>query len=880
MNGSSRIRYVIILGVANTLIVFVAVAVAAMIAGAKVAPHLPALAGWSVAVSLLMMGALFLFRLFSGIGTFQGDSAKKLAEELIRARQGKMDLPWDDIELTVNGESKLIPLGEVYERLVTVLIEANRMSGLLNSLAHEILGQAVRLSQSAEDQSSAVGQSTASINRIDTSIREVVSNVEDLADLNDNVSSATLEMITSIEEVGRNAVNLNQAVQEEVSAIEEMVGNIHTVADSTDSLTQAAVQSRTSMEEISRATHSIRDRAEEATKLSEAARDGAALTKGLLAKTVSGIHKLADTVEDTRHVMRQLGIQSRSIGEILNVITSVAADTHLLSLNASIMAAKAGEHGRGFSVVAQEIKTLANRTSESAKEIEKLILETQESVDKAVRSIEEGTARVGEGMRLAEEADHSLADVLSRAEVAAHNAHDIASNTEAQAAVSEQVFKAVDEVAKRTELIRAAMREQEDASGYVRERAVRTQNLVAQVAQAMSEQAESSRRISSAMERLTSRIQGIRHATEEQAGSSSGVVHAVEAIRKKADLVAISAQNVNNTSMSVLHQSILLRHELKDITLPERQAAVTIGLLFDNLREERWQREEGIFKQKAAELGAALEFRVAGGDSDRQLEQGEELVKKGVDLMIIVAVNAEAAGRIAESSRKAGIPVICYDRLIKNCELDLFVSFDANRIGEVQAETAVQKAPGRNILILAGSPTDTNSHMLHAGQMRVLGPLAQKKQIAIVDDIWVPDWSPEQAYNLTKRVIQTKGPIDAVVASNDGTAGGAIRAVKELIKDKKVVVTGMDTELSACRRIVEGSQAMTMYMPIKLQAGRAMEAAMLMLKKEEIPGITSFVDNGKMKVPAILLKPIKVDLENLEEVVVKDGFHKAEDVFK
>jgi D-xylose transport system substrate-binding protein len=100
-----------------------------------------------------------------------------------------------------------------------------------------------------------------------------------------------------------------------------------------------------------------------------------------------------------------------------------------------------------------------------------------------------------------------------------------------------------------------------------------------------------------------------------------------------------------------------------------------------------------------------------------------------------------------------------------------------------------------------------------------------------------------------------------------------------LIKDKKVVVTGMDTELSACRRIVEGSQAMTMYMPIKLQAGRAMEAAMLMLKKEEIPGITSFVDNGKMKVPAILLKPIKVDLENLEEVVIKDGFHKTEDVF-
>lgn len=880
MNGSNRIRFIIAMGATTTLIVFLAMLATARLSMAYSSNLIFLLLGLSVLASLLVMaGALVIIRFFSGMGTFDRDSAKKLADELLKAREGSLDRPWDDIEMSINGERKVIPLREVYERLVTVLTEANRMSGLLNNLAREILDQAVKLSQSAEDQSSAVAESTSSISRIDSSIREVVSNVEDLSDLNENVSSATLEMITSIEEVSKNAINLSQAVQEEVSAIEEMAGNIHSVADSTDSLSGAAVQSRKSMEEIERATRSIRDRAEEATQLSEAARDGAVHTKQLLAKTVSGIHNLAETVESTRQVMRALGIQSRSIGEILNVITSVAADTHLLSLNASIMAAKAGEHGRGFSVVAQEIKTLANRTSESAKEIESLIIETQESVDKAVRSIEEGNARVSEGMRLSEEADHSLAEVLSRAEVAAKNSHDIAADTEAQAAMSEQVFQAVDEVAKRTELIRAAMREQEDSSRYVRERVLRTQGLVSQVVQAMSEQAESSRRISTAMERLTSRIQGIRRATEEQAGSSTGVVHAIEAIHKKADLVAISAQNVNNTSMSVLHQSLLLRRELKGIILPEREAPVTLGLLFDNLREERWQRERVIFENKAAELGAAVAFRVAEGDSARQLEQGDELIKKGVDLMIVVAVNAEAAGRIVESSRRAGIPVIAYDRLIKNVELDLFVSFDAQRIGEVQAETALAQAPGKNFLVLAGSPTDVNAHMLHEGQMRVLGPKAKRGEVKIVEDIWVPDWSPEEAYRLTRKVIETKGAIDAVIASNDGTAGGAIRAVKEMIKDRKVIVTGMDTELSACRRIVEGTQAMTMYMPIKLQAGRAMEAAMLMLKNEDIPGITSYIDNGAMKVPSILLKPIKIDLENLEEVVCKDGFHKKEDVF-
>jgi D-xylose transport system substrate-binding protein len=707
----------------------------------------------------------------------------------------------------------------------------------------------------------------------------VVSNAEGLAGLGENVSSATFEMISSIEQVGGNVQALNQAVQEEVSAIEEMAGNIRSVADSTDSLSGAAAQSRKSMEEIERSTRSIRDKADEAAGLSEAAREGAAHTKDILTRTVSGIHQLAETIDATRKVMHQLGVQSRAIGEILTVISSVAGDTHLLSLNASIMAAKAGEHGRGFSVVAQEIKNLALRTSGSAKEIESLIIETQDSVDRAASSIEEGTKRVADGIQLSEEADRALAEVLDQADIAARNAREIAKDTEDQAAISEQVFKAVDEVAGRTELIRTAMREQEDGSGYLRERALSTQDLMTRVAHTMSEQAESSRRISSAMDQLTGSIQSIRIETEGQAKSSAETVHAIEAIRKMADLVAISAQNVSNTSMSVLHQSLLLRHELKGMTLPEGEAALTFGVLFDNLREERWRREKDIFEKRAGELGARIEFRVAEGDHDRQEAQAEELIKLGVDIMIVVAINAERASRIVEKAKAAGIPVIAYDRLIKNADLNLFISFDARRIGRVQAETVVKSAKGPNVLVLAGSPTDVTSHLLHEGQISFLQDSAGRGEINIVDDIWVPDWDPDQAYALTKNAIETHGPLDAVVASNDGTAGGAIKAVKELINDRQVVVTGMDTELSACQRIVEGSQAMTVYMPIILQASRAMEAALLLLKKEEIPGITDHIDNGAHKVPTILLKPIRVDAENLEEVVIRDGFHKREDIY-
>jgi D-xylose transport system substrate-binding protein len=528
--------------------------------------------------------------------------------------------------------------------------------------------------------------------------------------------------------------------------------------------------------------------------------------------------------------------------------------------------------------VAQEIKTLAQRTAESAKEIENLILKTQESVDLAIRAIEEGSMRVAENMKLSEQADHFMAEVVRRAEVASQNAREIAKDTDAQAAVSAQVSTAADEIAKRSELIRTAMREQEDSSRFVQERAVKMQDLMATVAQAMAEQAESSRRISTAMDQLTSRIQGIRVATDDQTRSSAAVGHATDTIKKKADLVAISAQNVSNTSMSVLHQSLLLRHELKGVKLPEREAAVTLGVVFDNLREERWQRERDFFHTKTAELGMKMEFRVAEGDADKQKAQGEELVNLGVDLMIVVAVDAEAAATIVERAKKAKIPVIAYDRLIKNCDLNLFVSFNAVKIGEIQALTTLEKAKGNRFLILAGSPADVNALMLYRGQMKVLKPKIEQGQVVITDEVWVPDWDPRQAYELTRKAIEKKGPVDAVIASNDGTAGGAIRAVKELITDRKVVVTGMDTELSACQRIIAGSQTMTVYMPIKLQASRALEAALLILRGEEIPGITDFVDNGKAHVPAILLRPTKVDADNLEEVVIKDGFHRREDL--
>lgn len=882
VNEWSRIRFALLSFGGTAAVIALAMLISFALSGADFRAGFVLASLIGGIVGAVAVGAIYLAltRTVFRRAVIERDMAQRITHELKRAGEGDLSVDWDDIVISVNGERQVIPFRQVHERLVGVLVESDRMSGQLNRLAHEILDQAVKLSEGAREQSTSVSESTSSVGRIHSTIREVSSNIESLAELSVDVSSSTYEMIASIEEVSNNSQKLNSAMDETAATVTQIVGNIHSVAESTDSLSMATIQSHRSMEDIDRSTRIIRDRAEEAAGLTNKAREGAEHSKELLGRTVDGIRDLAGTIESTRQVMKKLGVQSRSIGEILTVISSVAADTHLLSLNASIMAAKAGEHGRGFAVVAQEIKTLAQRTAASAKEIENLITGTQDSVDRAIDAIEQGTSKVSEGMRLSEEADLSLAEVLDRAEIASRNSRDIAKLTYDQAEVSQEVFKAVDEVARRTELIQTAMREQEDSSEFVRKRVSGTQDLTMQVAKAMKEQAESSRRISMAMERLTTSIEGIKLATDEQALSSSGIVRAIDTIRRKADLVAISAQNVSNTSMSVLHQSLLLHNELKGIRLPVREARYTLGLLFDNLREERWKREREFFITRAQELGAKVEFRVADGDAERQVEFGRELIEAGVDLMIVVAVDAVRAGAIVEASHAAGVPVIAYDRLIKDCELDLFVSFNAARIGSLQAEAAM-KRPGKNrIFILAGSPTDVNSHMLYNGQMKLLKPAAERGEVDIVGEVWVPDWDPEQAYRLTKETIRQHKNLDAVVASNDGTAGGAIRALAELVPERKVVVTGMDTELSACRRIVEGSQTMTVYMPIRLQASRAMEAALLTLRGEEIPEIDEYIDNGRVKVPSILLQPIRVDAENLEEVVIKGGFHKREDVFR
>ncbi|MBB6176456.1 D-xylose transport system substrate-binding protein [Anoxybacillus tengchongensis] len=307
---------------------------------------------------------------------------------------------------------------------------------------------------------------------------------------------------------------------------------------------------------------------------------------------------------------------------------------------------------------------------------------------------------------------------------------------------------------------------------------------------------------------------------------------------------------------------------------------IVIGFSMDTLKEERWQRDKELFEAKVKELGAEVKTLAANGDDAAQLSQAEQLISEGVDVLVVVPHNAEASAAIVEKAHKEGIPVISYDRLIKNAEVDYYVSFDNVRVGEMQAQAIVDKAPKGNYVYIGGADTDNNAHLFRQGAMNVLKPLEEKGDIKIVYDQFSKDWKPEEALkNMENALTANNNNIQAVVAANDGTAGGVIQALAAQGLAGKVPVSGQDAELAALQRIVEGTQTMTVYKPIKAIATKAAEMAVALAKGEKIE-TNQTVSNGKIDVPSVLLDPIAVTKENVLDTVIKDGYHKLEDVFK
>ncbi len=302
---------------------------------------------------------------------------------------------------------------------------------------------------------------------------------------------------------------------------------------------------------------------------------------------------------------------------------------------------------------------------------------------------------------------------------------------------------------------------------------------------------------------------------------------------------------------------------------------VIIGFSIGATREERWFEDRDLFIEKAQELGAVVSVALSDYDVDKQIEN---LISQGAKVIVVIPSDAEKIAPAVEKANQAGVKIIAYDRLINNCKIDFYISFDNKKIGELQAKDILAQKKEGNFAYLGGA-SDTNvSYLLKEGTMSVLNPEIETGKVNLVINQFVDGWKPEIAQEIIKKYLDSGKPLDAVIAANDGIASGVIKALGEKGLSGKVPVSGQDAELPAVQRIVSGVQSSTTYKPIKLLAYKAAEIAVAIANGKS-PEVTGTVFNGVIDVPAHLLPPILVDKKSLVRTVIRDGLYTPEEIY-
>lgn len=312
----------------------------------------------------------------------------------------------------------------------------------------------------------------------------------------------------------------------------------------------------------------------------------------------------------------------------------------------------------------------------------------------------------------------------------------------------------------------------------------------------------------------------------------------------------------------------------------KQDKSVEVGLLIHSFDNERWEKDRDFFVEKVQELGGTVKVESAENDVGRQLAQAKEMLANGVDVLVVVPVDQFAAAEIVNEAHARNVKVISYDRLIKNCKLDYYVSTDNVEIGEMQANYLTKIKPTGNYALIGGANGDNNSKFLYLGQMNELAPLVEKGDIKIVYNEFTDHWGEDEGFEQTKTILKQNKNIDAIIAGNDAIALGVIKALSESGFEHKVLIAGMDADLQNLQEIVAGHQTCTIYKPYEKLASTAAELAVKLGKGEECERTFETISNGEVLVPTVFHEGVVVNRENLKLTVVSEGYQKEEEIYK
>jgi len=303
---------------------------------------------------------------------------------------------------------------------------------------------------------------------------------------------------------------------------------------------------------------------------------------------------------------------------------------------------------------------------------------------------------------------------------------------------------------------------------------------------------------------------------------------------------------------------------------PAHARGELVGVSWSNFQEERWKKDEAAIKAALEAAGARYVAADAQGSNEKQLADVEALIAKGAKALIILAQDANAVLPAVAKARQAGVPVVAYDRLIEDSAV-LYLTFDNVEVGRMQARAVLAVKPRGNYVFIKGSPTDPNADFLNAGQREVLKPAMDKGEVRIVGEQYTDGWAPENAQrNMEQILTKNRNKVDAVVASNDGTAGGVVAALRaqNMIG---VPVSGQDGDVAALNRVARGEQTVTVWKDAR-ELGRAAGTFAAQMaagtKLADVKGAQPWTGGSrKLTIPAVFLKPLPVTRDNLQAVI-------------
>lgn len=301
-----------------------------------------------------------------------------------------------------------------------------------------------------------------------------------------------------------------------------------------------------------------------------------------------------------------------------------------------------------------------------------------------------------------------------------------------------------------------------------------------------------------------------------------------------------------------------------------------VGFAMDTLVIERWESDRNIFMAAVNSYGGEVIVQNANSSSQEQKNQIRYLIDKGVDVLVIVAIDESQLREELLLAENDGIKVIAYDRMINLAGVDLYVSFDNEEVGRLMAESMIVARPAGHYAIVNGAATDSNTTLIRKGIQSVLD---RHPECVVVAEATADNWSADDAFVKIKSILERQPNLDGIICANDAIAGAAVRALAFYRKSGTVAVTGQDADLDACQRIVENRQLMTVYKPIADLAKSAAKSAVALAAGNPLEANDTVLING-LKIPFQRIRTVAVNRGNIAEIIIKGGFHSYKDVYR